>query len=290
VNGLPDFEVPVTGGALGGWVTGSGTPLLLLHGGPGLSDYTEAFADELGTACTVYRYQQRGLAPSLTTGPFDIDTHVRDAIAVLDAHQLDRVWLVGHSWGGHLALYLACRHPERFLGVVSVDPLGAVGDGGEQDLAENRGARHPPAARQRMELLDQRALAGEGTAADAVEGLRLAWPGYFADPSTASPMPDLDLSVEGYAQTFEDIRHHLEHQTLVDELPHVTLPVTFILGRQSPIPLVHGQRTAALIPGAVVHELDACGHMVWMERPGTTVEILKARASWRTGQSVPGDP
>jgi pimeloyl-ACP methyl ester carboxylesterase len=25
-----------------------------------------------------------------------------------------------------LALYLACRHPERFLGVVSVDPLGAV--------------------------------------------------------------------------------------------------------------------------------------------------------------------
>lgn len=31
------FTVEVTGGALGGWICGSGLPVLLLHGGPGLS-------------------------------------------------------------------------------------------------------------------------------------------------------------------------------------------------------------------------------------------------------------
>jgi pimeloyl-ACP methyl ester carboxylesterase len=35
-----------------------------------------------------------------------------------------------HSWGGHLALRLAAAHPERLLGVLAVDPLGIVGDGG----------------------------------------------------------------------------------------------------------------------------------------------------------------
>jgi hypothetical protein len=91
-------------------------------------------------------------------------------------------------------------------------------------------------------------------------------------------MPDLDVSVGGYTQTFAAIRDHLNRRTLVDELPRVTLPVTFILGRQSPIPPVHDQRTAALILGAVVHTLDPCGHMVWMEQPGATVEILTTMA------------
>jgi hypothetical protein len=38
----------------------------------------------------VYRYQHRGLSPSLTDGPFDIETHVADAIAVLNANQLEQ--------------------------------------------------------------------------------------------------------------------------------------------------------------------------------------------------------
>jgi pimeloyl-ACP methyl ester carboxylesterase len=268
------FEAGVTDGVLSGWTSGTGDPVLLLHGGPGLSDYTEGFAQELAGDYTVHRYQQRGLEPSVTSGPFEIETHVQDAVAVLDALGLDKVWVVGHSWGAHLALYLAVLHPERFLGVLCVDPLGAVGDGGESDLGSNLGARLLPAARERMELLDQRALAGEGTAADAVEMLRLAWPSYFANPAAAPPMPDLDMSVDCYSQTFESIRSHLAAKTLETGLPLVTLPTAFLLGAQSPIPPVHGHRTAALIPGSVVHELDACGHMVWIERPGDTVQAL----------------
>ena len=48
---------------------------LILHGGPGMSDYTSSLADELVEEFTVYRYQQRGLAPSTTDGPFTVETH-----------------------------------------------------------------------------------------------------------------------------------------------------------------------------------------------------------------------
>jgi pimeloyl-ACP methyl ester carboxylesterase len=270
-----DFDAPVAGGALGGWVTGRGDPVLVLHGGPGLSDYTDALADELNTMFTVYRYQQRGLPPSALEGPFHIARHVDDALAVLNANGLDKAWLVGHSWGGHLALFFASQHPDRCRGVLCLDPLGAVGDGGEGDLEANLGARLTTEAQERAEDLDRRAMAGEGTKEDAVEGLRLVWPGYFADPASAPPMPDLDLSIECYSQTFDSIHQHLDEQTLAQALPLVTVPVAFVLGAQSPIPPIHGYRTANLIPGAFVHEVDACGHMVWLERPGVTLQALR---------------
>lgn len=58
-------------------------------------------------------------------------------------------------------------------------------------------------------------------------------------------------------------------------LPLVTVPVAFVLGAQSPIPPPHGYRTANLIPGAVVHEVEECGHFVWMEQPGATLHALR---------------
>ena len=79
------FTASVPGGVITASQTGSGAPVLLLHGGPGLSDYTAPLAAELDDAFTVIRFQQRGLEPSTTSGPFDIGRHVADAVAVLDA-------------------------------------------------------------------------------------------------------------------------------------------------------------------------------------------------------------
>ena len=89
-------EVP--GGSIAGWQAGAGPGVLILHGGPGLSDYTVPLAAEFEDAFRVIRYQQRGLAPSATSGPFDIDRHVADAVAVLDAAGAGRAYVVGHSW------------------------------------------------------------------------------------------------------------------------------------------------------------------------------------------------
>src|SRR5262249_47625389 len=154
----------------------------VLHGGPGLSDYTASLSAELADGFQVIRYQQRGLAPSVTSGPFDIGRHVADAIAVLDAAGADRAYVLGHSWGGHLAMHLAVQHPGRLLGLVAVAPLGAVPDGGAGDLDRNLSARVPPTRAARARELDERAMAGEGSAEDALESLAIVWPGYFSSP------------------------------------------------------------------------------------------------------------
>jgi len=122
------FEVPVDGSVLCGHHGGEGPPALVLHGGPAMADYTEGLAAELGGLLSTVRYTQRGVAPSTVGPPYTIETHASDALAVLDHLGIERAWVVGHSWGGHLALHLAVAHPERVLGVVAVDPLVAYGD------------------------------------------------------------------------------------------------------------------------------------------------------------------
>src|SRR4051794_1971858 len=117
----------VTPGGLSGWVTGTGPSVLLLHGGPGLNDYMELVLPELD-GFQVASFQQRGLAPSRTDGPYDVRTAVADVVEVLDRLAWQAPVVIGHSWGGHLLLHLLARVPERVGSALVVDALGAVGD------------------------------------------------------------------------------------------------------------------------------------------------------------------
>jgi proline iminopeptidase len=274
-----DVVASVPGGVLRGWRTGSGPPVLILHGGPGLSDYTASLADELDDGYTVYRYQQRGLTPSTTDGPFTVDTHIEDALAVVDAMDVAQCFLIGHSWGGHLAMHIAARHPDRLLGLVVVDPLGIVGDGGESDMGRIMTERMTPDAAARATALDERAMRSEGTPGDAMEALALVWPSYFAVPSEAPPMPPMQMSLECYAQTWESIHRELAAQALPNLLSGLDVPTAFVLGADSPIPPRHGLDSAALIPGATTVVLDGCGHFPWLERPGVIRRALDSVAA-----------
>jgi pimeloyl-ACP methyl ester carboxylesterase len=79
---------------------------------------------DIGEGYRVATFQQRGLAPSLTDGPFDVATAVDDVVAVLDALGVERAALAGLSMGGRVALETALMHPERVTAVVHV--AGAV--------------------------------------------------------------------------------------------------------------------------------------------------------------------
>ncbi len=274
-----EFTVQAGAGPIVGWRRGAGTPVVLFHGGPGLSDYLSPLAEELSGDYTAFRYQQRGLNPSTTSGPFTIESHLEDAVAVIDHIGPDPVFVVGHSWGGHLAMHLATARPDRLRGIVIVDPLGAVGDGGEADMQQSMATRTPPETMARANELDERAMRGEGTTEDAIEALRLVWPAYFADPAHAPPMPSLAISLPCYAETFESIHAHLTDRTLEKNLPRVRIPIVFVLGAESPIPVRHGEVSAALIPGATVRVLDGCGHFVWIERPGAVRAALDSIAN-----------
>lgn len=55
-------------------------------------------------------------------GPHGMRAHVDDLVAVTDALGCERVALVGHGFGAHVAVLLADRHPERVTRTVLVDP------------------------------------------------------------------------------------------------------------------------------------------------------------------------
>jgi pimeloyl-ACP methyl ester carboxylesterase len=258
----------VDAGNLVGSRAGSGQPTLVLHGGPGMSDYTEGLEDELAGVCELVRYTQRGVEPSATSGPFTVEQHVADAVAMLDAAGWDRAWLLGHSWGGHLAMHLATSHPDRLLGVISVSALGSAGDGGAADFEAEMFARTPAENRDRAEELDKRAMAGMGTDEDALESLRMVWPAYFAHPEHAAPMPPIRLSVPCYAETFESLTAHLKAGYLEQRLPELALPVLIVHGRRDPIPYWSAEQTAALLADVSLEPIEDCGHFPWLERPG----------------------
>lgn len=270
------FTVCVAGGDLVGTVGGEGREVLLLHGGPGLSDYLASLVTELGPTYRVATYQQRGLMPSTARGPYDVPVQVDDVLAVLDHLGWDRPLVVGHSWGGHLLLHLLAAFPSRVAGALVVDPLGGVGDGGLAAFETELDRRTPEDVRQRARELDERGLSGTATEAEVLESLRLLWPAYFASRETATPMPDMRLSVEAYSRTFESILEFLPG--LADRLRGCLVPTRFVHGERSPMPVSASSDIASLM-GRPVDVIPGTGHFVWLEEPGSVRRSLAVLAA-----------
>jgi pimeloyl-ACP methyl ester carboxylesterase len=269
-----DFTTHDDGPLIGGRRAGSGPPVLLLHGGPGLGfDYLRDLADELATENDVAWYQQRGLAPSAESGPYSVAADVDDARRVLDALGWERAWVVGHSWGGHLAIHVAEALPERLFGALSVDPLGSVGDGRWPEFDEEMYRRTPADVRERARELDELLTEGAGDDALALEQMRLVWPAYFADPEQAPPMPELRMASERSAEMGVSILAELPR--LEAGLPGIRIPVGFVHGTRSPMPVAASSDAAERIPGAWVDVVDGAGHFIWVEAPGAVRASLR---------------
>lgn len=249
-------------------MAGAGPRVLLLHGGPGISfEYLDGLADEIGGGYEVAGYQQRGLAPSTLSGPFDLETAMADAIAVLDALEWDSAWAVGHSWGAHLLLHLLVRTSRRLRGGLAIEPLGAVGDGGVAGFEAALFARTPESDRRRSQELDERAMRGEGTPEEALESMRLVWPAYFASRERVMPFPSLRVSVGAYAGLSEAAEVAIP--TLERQLASVDVPFGCIAGARSPMPLHQAAApTARSIPTGWLEVIHEAGHFPWFERPG----------------------
>ena len=266
-------------GLNGDGLNGDGPKALLLHGGPGLSDYLGDLAAELAGFMTVARYQQRGLPPSATGGDRTVEGHVADAVAVLDSLGWERAWVIGHSWGGSLAMHVAVAHPDRVDGLVVLDSLGALPDGGAAAMGANLMRNLTEEQKAQIEDNDKMEMAGDGTADASLESLRILWPYYFGDPASAPPMPDMAMDLEGHLQTWKSVAAHFESATLEHELPLLRRPTIVIHGDASPIPWSEAERTAGLIPEARLRILPGVGHFAWLERAGLLRSELAAFVS-----------
>jgi len=261
-----EFRAETEGGEIVGWLRdgpSDAPPALLLHGGPGLSDYLASLADELDGVVTTARYQQRGIAPSVTSGDRTIERHVADVADVLDALGWDRALIVGHSWGGHLVMHFAVAHPERTLAAVPIDPLGGVGDGGKAEFVETLRSHVPVADLPRYEELEALESA---TDAERSESFRMVWPFYFANPSKAPPFPDFRYDPRS-EETWASINAHIEAKTLEKALPAFDLPFVIVHGEESPIPISASEQTVAIAPGGRLVAIRGSGHWPWLEAP-----------------------
>ena len=190
---------------------------------------------------------------------------VEDARRVLDALGWRRAYVVGHSWGGHLALHVAEAMPERLLGVLAVDPLGAIGDGRWPEFDEEIFRRTPESIRARAREIDELSMVGEADDELALEGMRLVWPAYFADPEGAPPMPELRLASDRSGEMVPSIPAELPalEAAVEDSCP----------GRLRPrpgasMPLGASTDAAERIPGAWVEVVEGAGHFIWVEALG----------------------
>jgi proline iminopeptidase len=96
---------------------GSGDPILLLHGGPGMGNYFDSFPETLSPH-RVVSYDQRGCGRSSCDGSFDVAAQVADLDAIRQHLGAGRIHLFGHSWGGLLAQLYAKAHPARVASLV----------------------------------------------------------------------------------------------------------------------------------------------------------------------------
>ncbi|MGD9544261.1 MAG: alpha/beta fold hydrolase [Methylocystis sp.] len=125
------------------------TPVIFLHGGPGVAAMTDD-ARHLGALAagkrSVYLYDQLGAGRSTRLADpsgYSLPRAVADLDAFREALHAPQVDLIGYSWGATLAAAYLSAHPSRVSKVVFVSPGGMFDSGGNAiDLLSQLDATH----------------------------------------------------------------------------------------------------------------------------------------------------
>ncbi len=107
--------------------TGTGTPLVMVNGGPGFDHlyfHTSSAWEKLAENRRIMFYDQRGNGRSSPLKPGQSCT-LADQIDDLDALRahlgIEKMDLLGGSWGGFLSMAYSARHPDRISHLILVD-------------------------------------------------------------------------------------------------------------------------------------------------------------------------
>jgi proline-specific peptidase len=249
---------------------GSGLPLLVLHGGPGL-DHTMfgAHLDALGDACRLLLVDQRGQGRSGSSAPetWTIERMAADVTALASALGLERYAVLGHSFGAMVAL----QHAVDFSGqpVATVVSSGVASERRLMSFVEANLAAFEP-----VELREQIAASWEReqraqTAEDVLELLVDQMPFHFADPRDPR-LEGLREDLAGGVYSPDVLRHFSSsgYGALEVEarLPAVRHPVLVLAGRHDRTTSVAAAEVIAEgIPGAQLTIFEDAGHMTFIE-------------------------
>jgi proline iminopeptidase len=276
VAGLPasaqDGKVSRDGFELHYRTVGTGTPMVILAGGPGLEvDYIVPMADHLPASYQKVFLEQRGTGrstlPEVKADALTLKLVVEDLEALRVHLKQERLLLVGHSWGGVLAMRYAAAYPDR------VDRLVIIGSPGPSPRFREW-FRDNIVARMRTEDVEAMqhwaAAAERGMDADKamLEALKAMVPGYVFDRAKgltmAAQLPDgmfnvqVNMLMEANGVMGDDF---------TGELKSLRRPVLIVHGHQDPIGQFCAEEIHRAIAGSQLRYIAKCGHFPWIEQP-----------------------
>ncbi len=266
VRSLPAADLlPIDGRRVHAPSTGTGQPLLLLHGFGGSTVMWDAVVPRLAATRRVvaidlngFGYTERPAAPDAYT----IGGQAALVLAVADRLGIRRFDVAGHSYGGGIALWLAAHHPERVRSLILVDnALPAYGVLRRQSFYSSR-------------LLIRFAVHTFALSDSRIRhGLREA----YADERRVTPelvraYADR-LRIEGAVDAFHGLVAPNGQAPDEVDLAALSQPTLVVWGSGDKlIPVAEGERRAREIPHATFRTLEGCGHNPMEECPDAFVE------------------
>jgi proline iminopeptidase len=251
--------------------TGTGPPILVLSGGPGFSsDYVRPIAERLAHHYRGILLDQRGTGRS-ALAVYDRSTvtlakYLEDLEELRGRLGLERLTIVGHSWGGMLAMAYAAKHPDRVRALVLVGPGGPTLEfmrnfsmGIEARLTDED-------RRTRSYWEDPEQVKANRRHAEVMQVMAVM-PAYFHDREQARAFVQGVRDEHYEDRVFQLMMDDLEatRYDLRPALRTVRIPTLVIQGVQDPIATAEIVRDA--VPGSRLELIEACGHFPWLEQP-----------------------
>jgi len=266
--------------------TGEGPPVLFVHEFAGDHRSWEPQVRALSRRYRCIAYSARGYPPSDVpeeASAYSQDRAVDDAIAVLDALDVDRAHVVGLSMGGFATLHLGLRHPGRARSLV----VAACGYGAQPERQK--------AFREESNVIAD-AFAGEGAAEVAKR--------YAVGPARVQfqnkdPRGWAEFATQlaghssiGSAMTMRGVQGARPSlYDLTDGLAALSVPTLIVAGDEDEGVLEPSLMLKRTIPAAGLAVLPKTGHTVNLEEPELFGRLLERFfADVENGAWGPRDP
>lgn len=263
------------------WVDehGKGTPIVVIHGGPGM-DHMSLRADlaPLEKTHRVIYYDQRGGGrSSLPTaeGALSIEKHVDDLEALRKHFGFEKITLVAHSFGPAIAARYAIRYPDRVERMIFLAPVPPrAADFGDR-YGAGLNARLTDAERKQADVLSEEMKSDSPQ--KVVEACRAYWK-IMTPPRVARSLSPSLVKSDFCTASGEAIRFgmnvtnpatfsSLGDWNWTEELKKVEAPVLIIHGEEDAIPMDLVNEWVADLPNARIMHLEKTAHFPHAERP-----------------------
>lgn len=254
------------------WTTtsGSGLPMVLCHGGPGMWDNLGGLAALVEPLARVHRWDQRGCGRSDRVGPYTVERQVRDMEAIRAHEGIDRWVVAGHSWGATLALHYAAARPDRARALILLSGTGLADSWATSNRATYHAERSRRLSTEEAARRDELATRPDRTGDEEREFRLLSWMTDLAPNQSPNDVLREDLDAPWSVNRTANRALNADTARLAGDLraalPCLHVPALVLHGVHDPRPLDGPAELAALLPRAELVTLPS-GHQPWTDAP-----------------------